>query len=249
LGLPAAAAAALGSLLGISYFVWMPVAYQGQNVGKMAAGVAIVRMDGSPLTYLRCLGRWAGYLLSGIVLGLGFIIAAFTSRKRALHDYLADTRVVYIEPIGTGRKALLIALAVILPALFLAGLIAALALPKLGGIASLAQEGADRQALASIRSAVSIHYSESQGSYPARLTDLVPRQLPAIPVLRLKNHPQSSEVAVYDGAVCAGGKLDETKLRDSGGWGYVQAPESPCNGTVFIDCTHKDARGASFASY
>ena len=45
-GAPKFLANVVGSLLGIGYFVWMPVACGGQTVGKMAAGIAIVRPDG-----------------------------------------------------------------------------------------------------------------------------------------------------------------------------------------------------------
>lgn len=63
--------------------------------GKMALGLKVIRPDGSQITYLRALGRYFGTRLSHIILWIGFIIAAFDDEKRALHDYLCDTRVVY----------------------------------------------------------------------------------------------------------------------------------------------------------
>jgi len=35
---------------------------------------------------------------------IGYIMAAFTDKKRALHDYIASTRVIYPEPVGTGGR-------------------------------------------------------------------------------------------------------------------------------------------------
>jgi uncharacterized RDD family membrane protein YckC len=38
--------------------------------------------------------RAAGYIVSALPLGLGFLPALFGPERRALHDRLADTRVV-----------------------------------------------------------------------------------------------------------------------------------------------------------
>jgi uncharacterized RDD family membrane protein YckC len=66
----------------------------GATPGKMACRLKVVRADGSPLTYGRAFGRYWGYVLSGFTLGVGYIMAAFTDQKRALHDFICDTRVV-----------------------------------------------------------------------------------------------------------------------------------------------------------
>jgi uncharacterized RDD family membrane protein YckC len=42
----------------------------------------------------RAFGRYFGKLLSAIILGIGYIMAAFDSEKRALHDMICDTRVI-----------------------------------------------------------------------------------------------------------------------------------------------------------
>jgi hypothetical protein len=42
--------------------------------------------------------RWAATLqhfISGITLGIGYIMAAFDSQKRALHDRVSQIRVIY----------------------------------------------------------------------------------------------------------------------------------------------------------
>ena len=62
----------------------------------MALKLRIVRPDGSPLTYARAFGRHWGKFLSSITLLIGYIIAAFDSEKRALHDRICDTRVVRV---------------------------------------------------------------------------------------------------------------------------------------------------------
>jgi len=99
--------------VGLIYYTLM-VGTWGQTVGKMAAGAKIVRVDGSKVGYPRALGRHFAAILSGLLLCLGYILAAFTNQKRALHDYVAGTRVVYPEEVATGRKALMASLAVLL---------------------------------------------------------------------------------------------------------------------------------------
>jgi uncharacterized RDD family membrane protein YckC len=68
----------------------------GQTIGKMAAGIKVVSTD---VHHLRVpLGhavlRAAAYLASALPAGLGFLPAVFGADRRAIHDRLADTRVV-----------------------------------------------------------------------------------------------------------------------------------------------------------
>jgi uncharacterized RDD family membrane protein YckC len=70
-------------------------AWRGQTVGKWATGLRIVRTDGQRVGVGRSLVRHlVGYPLSLLTLGLGFLIAAFNSNGRALHDVIAGTVVV-----------------------------------------------------------------------------------------------------------------------------------------------------------
>jgi len=63
--------------------------------GKMACGLKVVRPAGEELTYLRSFGRCLSELISYIIFAIGYIMAAFDSEKRTLHDRICDTRVVY----------------------------------------------------------------------------------------------------------------------------------------------------------
>ncbi len=68
----------------------------GQTIGKMAAGIKVVSTD---VDHLRVpLGqsvlRAAAYLASALPAGLGFLPAVLGADRRAIHDRLADTRVV-----------------------------------------------------------------------------------------------------------------------------------------------------------
>ena len=67
----------------------------GRTLGKWLAGLRVVRKDGERLGYARSLVRHVlGYALTALTLGLGFLLAAFNSRGRALHDLIAGTVVV-----------------------------------------------------------------------------------------------------------------------------------------------------------
>ncbi len=79
----------------------LPVAYntyfvgsRGATPGKMVCGLVIIRPDGERLGYGRAVGRYFAEILSGMLLLMGYIAAAFSSEKRALHDRICDTRVV-----------------------------------------------------------------------------------------------------------------------------------------------------------
>jgi len=54
----------------------------------------VTHVDGDRISMLRSFGRELAKLISALPLGIGFLIAAFTSRKQALHDMIASTLVV-----------------------------------------------------------------------------------------------------------------------------------------------------------
>lgn len=62
--------------------------------GKMACGLKVVTPDGGPVSYGRAFGRAGAEVLNGFTCTIGYIIAAFDKEKRALHDHIANTRVV-----------------------------------------------------------------------------------------------------------------------------------------------------------
>ncbi len=83
----------VGLLLGITYSTLFVGAFAA-TPGKMVFGLKIVRPDGDRVTYARAFARHFAEMLSGLILGIGYIIAAFDDEKRALHDRICDTRVV-----------------------------------------------------------------------------------------------------------------------------------------------------------
>ena len=78
---------------GIAYEVYF-LGKSGATPGKKACNVRVVMADGGPLSYGRATGRYFAQMLSGMTLGIGYVIAAFDAEKRSLHDHICGTRVV-----------------------------------------------------------------------------------------------------------------------------------------------------------
>jgi len=83
-----------GAVLSISYAVFF-TGYCGQTPGKMVLRIKVIRTDGSPINYGRAaLREVLGKFISSILLGIGYLMVAFDSRKQGLHDKIADTYVI-----------------------------------------------------------------------------------------------------------------------------------------------------------
>ena len=102
-GLPVASAADLPLAPLLAFLTIFNVGYVatltalgGQTIGKMAVRVRVEEADGSNVTPVHAVIRTAAYLVSVLPLGLGFAVMFFKS-GRALHDLLADTRVVSLS--------------------------------------------------------------------------------------------------------------------------------------------------------
>jgi uncharacterized RDD family membrane protein YckC len=67
----------------------------GATPGKMVCKLQIVTADGGKVSYGRATGRFFAEILSGMICYIGYIMAGFDAEKRALHDHICSTRVVY----------------------------------------------------------------------------------------------------------------------------------------------------------
>lgn len=82
----------LALLLGAGYYVYF-WGTRGATPGKGLFGLAVEGEDGAfPIGIPRASLRVLGYVLSGLVLGIGFVMVLFGGR--GLHDHIAGTRVV-----------------------------------------------------------------------------------------------------------------------------------------------------------
>jgi uncharacterized RDD family membrane protein YckC len=48
-------------------------------------------LAGQRISFARATARFLGKLVSALILGIGFLMAAFTEKKQALHDLIAAT--------------------------------------------------------------------------------------------------------------------------------------------------------------
>jgi uncharacterized RDD family membrane protein YckC len=93
----------LGSSIGAVYYVYF-TAFGGQTPGKMALRIKVVRTDSTALTLGRAFYREIiGKFVSGIILGIGYLMIAFDAKKQGLHDRMADTYVVRLDTRKNGR--------------------------------------------------------------------------------------------------------------------------------------------------
>jgi uncharacterized RDD family membrane protein YckC len=77
-----------------SYFAYCWMA-NGKTPGMVILGVQVVGQDGSPVGTKRGLVRTLVFPLSFLLLGLGFLGILLRRDRRALHDVIASTAVVY----------------------------------------------------------------------------------------------------------------------------------------------------------
>ena len=94
-------------LVGMFYEVLL-LRYHGATLGKMACGVKVVRSDGRSLRWGVSFGRFFMWnvvtsgipYLNFILMLISGIMAGVDSEKRALHDRVCDTRVVYKQSLA-----------------------------------------------------------------------------------------------------------------------------------------------------
>jgi uncharacterized RDD family membrane protein YckC len=83
------------------FLVWLFIyfayswAASGKTFGMALLGVRVVRSDGADAGGRRAVVRTLAFPLSFLLLGLGFIGILLGGRRRALHDVIAGTVVIY----------------------------------------------------------------------------------------------------------------------------------------------------------
>jgi uncharacterized RDD family membrane protein YckC len=82
---------------GVISLLYFPVTWvvMGETPGHRALRMEVRRVDnGERITAGTAAVRYLGWLISSLLFGIPFLIAAFDSRKQALHDRMANTVVV-----------------------------------------------------------------------------------------------------------------------------------------------------------
>jgi uncharacterized RDD family membrane protein YckC len=83
-----------GLVIGIAYEVYFLSSPKQATIGKQALGIIVTDLNGGRIDPGKAALRWVGKIISCLILFIGYIMAAFTERKQALHDMIAGTIVV-----------------------------------------------------------------------------------------------------------------------------------------------------------
>ena len=119
------------------------------------------------------------------------------------------------------------------------GILAAIAIPRFAQMLEKSREGATKGNLAGIRSAVSIYYSEREGTWPGDLTTAFTSYLYPIPPAKASPCGNSTAVATAATPPNAMGT----------GWCFITDPAGVYAGNVFVGTTATDTKGTSFSTY
>lgn len=76
------------------YFAAMESSARQATLGKSALDIMVTDLDGRSVSFGRASARYFGKFISFLLFGIGFIMAAFTVRRQALHDKMAGCLVI-----------------------------------------------------------------------------------------------------------------------------------------------------------
>ena len=85
-----------GIVLSFFYYTGM-WASSGQTFGKSLAGIKVIGKKGARLSWGRAVLRFVGYLISSLLLSLGFLWIVFDPQRQGLHDKLAGSYVIHVD--------------------------------------------------------------------------------------------------------------------------------------------------------
>jgi uncharacterized RDD family membrane protein YckC len=85
------------SLVGVVGWLYSAILESSKTqatLGKMALGIAVTDGEAKRISFARATGRYWAKVLTTLTFYIGFVIAAFTTKKQALHDMISGCLVV-----------------------------------------------------------------------------------------------------------------------------------------------------------
>ncbi len=76
------------------YYALMESSSKQATVGKIICGIYVTNESGQQIGFAKAILRNISKIVSGAILMIGYLMAAFTKKKQALHDMLAECVVV-----------------------------------------------------------------------------------------------------------------------------------------------------------
>jgi len=150
------------------------------TLGKRAMGIKVCDEMGFGISFWRATGRHFAEYITGMTFLIGYIMAAFTSKKQALHDLIASTLVINSNfdakqvqiAAGSPRKTMsagaiigIIALILVVP---VGGIIAAIAIPAYQDYTQRARVSAAIEETRFVQQQI-VDYAIGQGDWPDNL--------------------------------------------------------------------------------
>lgn len=95
--------------------------------------------------------------------------------------------------------------------------------------------------LAKLESSIS-DYVKSEGKIPRKIVLMIPNYLADVPIVEIavRGHRDTGKVEYYPSSVIRGGKIDGSRIKDTGRWGYAF---NDGRVIIFVDCTHRTSKG------
>ena len=161
------------------YFALQHSSARQATLGKRAFGIKVTDGSGERISFLRATGRYFATWVSYILLAIGYLMAAFTGKKQALHDMMANTVVVRsdatAEAVQSGGGTMKLTVGVWLVVLLIGpipmiGILAAIAIPAYQDYLTRAQLTESVLEARNARTAVETYFAQNR-ALPAKLED------------------------------------------------------------------------------
>ena len=160
------------------YFALLESSSKQATIGKRALGIKVTDLAGQPLSFMHAAGRQLAGVVSSMTFLIGYLMAAITGRKQALHDMIASA-VVVNKNFGPNQIALVnqsppagMSVAGVIGIVFLVlfipvgGILAAIAIPAYQDYTVRAQISEARVQTGNARTAI-INYASETGYWPS----------------------------------------------------------------------------------
>tara|TARA_Y100000588_G_scaffold395307_1_gene522865 strand:- start:5198 stop:5641 length:444 start_codon:yes stop_codon:yes gene_type:complete len=79
----------VGVIVSWIYFAAFESSAKQGTPGKIALGIIITDLNDNRISFGKASGRYFGKFISSLIIGIGFLMVAFTHKKQGLHDMMA----------------------------------------------------------------------------------------------------------------------------------------------------------------
>jgi uncharacterized RDD family membrane protein YckC len=86
---------AVGLVIVLVYYIKFNSGRWQATPGKRLLGIHLIKPDGQPIGGWLACGRYFAYIISALPFCIGFMMAGWNEDKKALHDMICGTRVIY----------------------------------------------------------------------------------------------------------------------------------------------------------